>query len=359
MTEVRGTVEPGFEDVRAEFAAFLAEQAEDPGAQLAAYAGGRQVVDLWGGDDVGGDSLTGVFSIAKGAAHLTVALLVQDGVLSLGAPAWGLTLREVLGHRAGLIGVDGGFTRAEIADDRLIAERLAGQRPFWAPGAAYGYHALTVGALLGAVVREATGRSLQELYAERLREPYGLDLFLGLPAEQEARYVEVLPSAESLPPGDPASLTTIAFTPPHGDLVRFAADRSVRALGQASAGGVGNARGVARMYAAAISTVDGRAPLLRPETVAEFATPYSFGPDLVTGERDHFALGFETQSLKYPFLGGLAFGHGGAAGSQGWADPESGVAYGYVRRRFAFPPSGGSPENERFGAALIRAVRGS
>ncbi len=65
--------------------------------------------------------------------------------------------------------MDGGFTTEELADDRLIARRLAGQRPYWKPESAYSYHALVIGALLGEVVRRATSRSLQEVYEERIR----------------------------------------------------------------------------------------------------------------------------------------------------------------------------------------------
>jgi CubicO group peptidase (beta-lactamase class C family) len=344
MIEIRGSVEPGFENVRAAFAAFLAEQTEDPGAQLAAYVDGRRVVDLYGGDDISADTLTGVFSVTKGATHLIVAQLVQEGVLALDEPVatlpFPLTLRELLGHRSGLIGVDGGFTLAELADDEVIAARLRGQRPFWTPGSGYGYHALVIGALIGAEVRRVTGRSVQQLFAQRLGGP---DLYLGLPEDQEPRYRPALPSSVPAPPLDPASLMAISFNT-SVDLVDLANDRTARALGQASAGGIGNARGVARLYATALTALDGA-------TISEFATPYSLGPDLVTGEIDHFALGFETVSHRFRYLGSRAFGHGGAAGSMGWADPDSGVAYGYVRRRMGYP----GPENERLGAAIMRA----
>jgi CubicO group peptidase (beta-lactamase class C family) len=344
MIEVRGSVEPGFENVRAEFAAFLAEQTADPGAQLAAYADGRLVVDLYGGDDLTGDTLTGVFSITKGATHIVVAQLVQEGVLVLDKPVatlpFPLTLRELLGHRSGLIGVDGGFTVAELADAQVLAARLHQQRPFWAPGTAYGYHALVLGSLIDAEVRRVTGRSIQQVFTERLG---GDDLHLGLPADQEPRYRPVLHGTEAGPAADPASLMAIAFNT-SVDLVDLANDRRARALGQASAGGIGNARGVARLYAEAMRTLDGA-------TITEFATPYSLGTDLVTGEIDHFALGFETVAHRFGFLGERAFGHGGAAGSMGWADPDTGVAYGYVRRRMSYP----GPENQRLGAAVIRA----
>ncbi|GHB71337.1 serine hydrolase [Streptomyces viridiviolaceus] len=380
--DVQGTVAEGFEGVREEFAAFLAGERDEPGAQLVAYHRGRRVVDLWAGDGLDGDSLTSLFSITKGAAHLVVALLVQDGVLDLDREVafyWSefgaegkdrLTLRELISHQAGLVGVDGGFTTEELADDRVPAERLAGQKPLWEPGTAYGYHAFVIGALTGEVVRRVTGRSVQELYEERLRSPYDLDLYLGLPEELEPRWLPVLPlvptpeQAERIAAAAaaPDALKGVAFNqhgPQPTDLVAFGNSRLVRALGSTSAGGVGNARGVARMYAAAISTVDGRPPLLTPATAAEFARVHARGTDLVTGETDHFGLGFERPVEQFPFLDPGVFGHSGATGSLGFADPASEVAYACTRRRFA-PPSdhGPSAENGRLAQSVLRAAAG-
>ncbi|WNM31151.1 serine hydrolase domain-containing protein [Streptomyces sp. Li-HN-5-11] len=379
-THVHGTVSEGFEDVREEFAAFVAGERHDPGAQLVAYHRGRRVVDLWAGEGFDGDSLTGVYSITKGAAHLVVALLVQDGVLELDreVSSWWpefaaegkdrLTLRELLCHKAGLVGVDGGFTTGELADDRAMAARLAGQKPLWEPGAAYGYHAFVIGALTGEVVRRVTGRPVRELYEERVRAPYGLDFYVGLPAELEPRWREVLPLVPTREQTEqllaraaaPDSIRGIAFNANAArptDLVAFANSRAVRALGPTSSGGVGNARGVAGMYAAAICTVDGRPPLLAPATVAEFAGLRTPGPDLVTEQVDHFGLGFEYLAARYPFLGEDSFGHSGATGSLGFADPASEVAYAYVRRRFAFPSGqGASPENDRLAQSVLRAA---
>ncbi|MFJ8676089.1 serine hydrolase domain-containing protein [Streptomyces sp. NPDC093589] len=376
---VQGTVAEGFEGVREELAAVVAAEPHDPGVQLVAYVHGRQVVDLWAGEGMTGEALTAGYSLTKGMAHLVVALLVQDGVLALDrevAHYWpefaaegkgAITLRELLSHRAGVIGVLGGFRPEELADDRLLAQRLAGIRPFWEPGAGFGYHALVIGALTGEVVRRATGRSIQELYEERVRAPHGLDFYLGLPEDRISRYVDILPSLPTpeqsaalaaAAPG-PESLTGIAFnrnaTPPT-DLLELGNDRRVHALGPASVGGVGNARGLAAAYAAAIGELNGRARLLTPATVAEFSRRHSAGTDLVTGEENHFGLGFEALGVTHPFLGEDAFGHSGATGSQAFADPRSGVAYAYLRRRFAFPPGGGSPENSLLGAAVVRAA---
>lgn len=356
---VQGAVAPGYEGVREEFAAVVAAE-PGLGAQLAVYRGGELVVDLWAG--LAEDALLALYSSGKGAAHLVVALLVQDGVLDLDravASYWPefaaggkerVTLRDLLAHRAGLVGVPGGFDAEELADDRLLAQRLAGERPAFEDG--YGYHALTIGALTGEVVRRATGRTLREVYEERVRAPYGLDFHLGLPADLEPRYAPVQPAVSPSP--TPVGLTALAFNTPL-DLVAFANTRRVRELGQASAGSVGSARGLARMYAAAIGPVDGRQPLLGPDVLAEFTRPHSTGVDLVTGERDHFLLGFEAQGVRYAGLGADAFGHSGAVGAQAFADPRSGIAYSYTRRRFAVGGGGGAAENHRLVAAVLRA----
>lgn len=378
--DVHGTVAEGFEEVRDEFAAFLAAETHEPGAQLVAHHHGRRVVDLWAGEGLDGDSLTGLYSITKGAAHLVVALLVQEGVLDLDRevasywPEFGaegkdrLTLRELIAHKAGLVGADDGFTTAELADDRLIAARLAGQKPLWEPGRAYGYHGFVIGALTGEVVRRVTGQSIQELYEQRIRAPYGLDCYLGLPEELEPRWVEVQPlvptpeQAEALAAraAAPGSIKAVAFNqhgPEPTDLVAFGNSRVVRALGPASSGGVGNARGVAGLYAAAISTLADRPPLLAPGTVGELAVLHTPGTDLVTETGDRFGLGFERTAELYPFLGPDAFGHSGATGSLGFADPASGVAYAYTRRRFAFPSGvGASPENGRLAQSVLHAA---
>ncbi|MET9082241.1 serine hydrolase domain-containing protein [Streptomyces sp. NPDC004237] len=376
---VQGTVAEGFEAVREEFAAFVAGERADYEGQLCAYVHGRRVVDLWAGEGAGGNSLYGVFSSTKGAAHLVVAMLVQDGTLELDRKVtyyWpefaaegkgSLSLRDLIAHRAGLIGTDTGFSPQELTDDRAMAERLADQRPFWRPGTAFGYHALVIGALTGEVVRRATGRTLQDVYEERVRAPYGLDLFLGLPAAHEPRFrttLPLLPTSEqrglldSLPSG-PQTLAGIAFnehTAEPTDLASLPNDRLVRAKGPASFGGVASARGLAGMYAALLSEVDGKAPLLKEDTVAEFGQIHSVGYDLVARTHKSYGLGFQaTADTWHPFLGAGTIGHSGAAGSQAFADPRSGIAYGYTRRRFAFP-GGAAPENDRLALAVHKAT---
>ncbi|MEU3842270.1 serine hydrolase domain-containing protein [Streptomyces sp. NPDC028635] len=375
--EIHGAVADGFEAVREEFEAFVATERPDYEGQLCAYVHGRRVVDLWAGNAA--DSLYGVFSSTKGAAHLVVALLVQDGTLELdrkvtyywpefGAEGKGtVTLRDLLAHRAGLIGIDAGFSAEELADDRAVAERLADQKPYWRPGTAFGYHASTIGALTGEVVRRATGHTLQEVYEERVRAPYALDFYLGLPQSEEPRVRTVQPMAPTpeqqaeldARPAGPHTLASIAFNtqvPEPGTMDGYANSPLVRAKGPASAGGVASARGLAKMYAAAISEVDDRPPLLKPDTVAEVGQIHSVGYDVVARTHKAFCLGFQaTSDPWHPYLGAGSFGHSGAGGSQAFADPRSGLAYGYTRRRIAYP-GGAAPENDRLVRAVHRAA---
>jgi CubicO group peptidase (beta-lactamase class C family) len=379
--EVQGSVAKGFEAVREEFTTTAAaDGAGTAGAQLAVHVHGKQVVDLWFGDEVRGDTLTGVYSSTKGAAALVVALLVQDGTLPLDEPiaaCWPefstagksrITMRDVLTHRSGVIGVDGGLTTDELADDRAITARLARQRPYWQPGSAIGYSAFVEFAIVAEVIRRVTGRSLQTIFDERIRSPYGLDLYLGLPEAAESRYREILPSLASPEelaaswsggPG-PHSITGIGYalnSNPPLDQVGFVNTRRVRALGQASAGGVGSARGLAGMYAAAVHGLNGQPPLLKPDTLGEFTMLHSTGVDLVAGEVKHYALGFQAKGWQYPFLGAGAFGHNGSAGSESFADPHSGIAFGYTRRRLSATWS--YPEHDRLAAAVHRAATAS
>ncbi|MEU4691393.1 serine hydrolase domain-containing protein [Actinoplanes sp. NPDC023714] len=321
----------------------------DPGAQLVVHHDGRRVADLWSPASGGGDALTGVFSAGKAAAYLVVAHLVGEGVLELDRrvaeywpefPLRALTLEDLLAHRSGLIGVHGGFTPAELVDDRLLAARLLHQEPFWKPGTAYGYHAFTIGALAGEVVWRATGRTIKKLFEEVIGAP---DVLLG---SAGPRYRPVLPPPRRIriPAG---SLTEIAFNlnaSPPTDMIDWINTPSVRAAGPVSGGVVASARGLATMYTAALNLID-------RHTLATFARASSDGFDRVTGERRHFGLGFEIQHLRYPGLSESAFGHSGASGTHALADPERGLVFAYTRQECAYP-TGAAPEVP----ALLNAV---
>ncbi len=334
-----------FVSVRELFEAMLAD---DPAysAQLAVYRDGVKVVDLVGGPDSSADSLTGVFSCSKGVAALAFSLLVQDGDIDVDATVaayWpefarqgkgGILVRQLLSHQAGLVGVQGGFAMEDYNDLPAVADRLAGLAPMWRPGSGtFGYHALTMGVFLEELCRRATGERLQDVYSRRIREPYAADMFLGLPEAQEPRFRPVL--YDDAPAGflDPHSIAGVSGNVQAGNLLELPNVRSVRAAGSCSGAGVGSADGLARVYAGAITDVDGLPAYLSPDTVATMAQEQVWGLDRVFGDTGAFAITFMKSHPRMDFGSAEAFGHDGANAALGYADPLYGVGFGYVPAR--------------------------
>jgi CubicO group peptidase (beta-lactamase class C family) len=372
--EVHGSVARGFDSVAGEFEAVLRDEGIDVCAQVAVCHRGQMVVDLWAGADASRDSLLGIYSAGKGVTHLVVALLVQEGSLDLDQrvshywPEFGvngkhdLLVRELLSHRAGLVGCDTGFTMAELADDRVVAERLAARRPFWHPAAASGYHALVMAALSGELVRRVTGAPVQDVIAQRLCGPYELDLHFGLPPSEDGRFLPAQPvvttperaRAAAATATAPNSLSGIAFNRHHPDnreVWELPNLDVVRTNGPASFGAVGTARALARLYCAAAVGIDGDRPLLTPDTVSRFAQIQYAGWDLVLRQHKAWAVGFHAVGEIYPMVGQGAFGHSGAGGQQAFVDPRNELSYAFLRRRFA-PPTQTDGDHGR----LLRAI---
>ena len=205
ITEVTGSVEPGFEGVRDAFEANF-ERGLEVGAGLCVHVDGRKVVDLCGGtfDEAGElpygpDALQFVFSSTKGATAACAHLLAQRGLLDFDEPVatyWpefaqagkgDLPVRYLLSHQAGLPVVDRTLTTSEFLSWDPIVAALAEQAPLWDPGTAHGYHAVSYGYLVGEVVRRISGRSLGTFFADEIARPLGLEFYIGLPGELEAR----------------------------------------------------------------------------------------------------------------------------------------------------------------------------
>jgi len=373
---VEGLVLPGYEPVRDELSR-LVDADPDYSAQFSAYVDGELVVDIWGGTQTTGDAIQGVFSATKGIAATCLALLVERGALDLDARVaqyWpefaqsgkaDITVRLALSHQAGLIGVDGQLTLDRLIDHEDVARRLAAQAPFWQPGSAHGYHALTMGTIIDELVRRIDGRSVADFFEQEIAAPRSVDFFIASREAHEHRVIDVLlPVQETpdsvdaaAPPGDGASTSSLPavafsaatldpFNPPLPNL------RAVRLAGVAAAGGVGSAHGLARAYAACISEVDGVPRLLSPATVAEMTRLQTTGEDLVLGFPTRYAIVFQVPDERLAYGSWRAFGHDGAGGAIGVADPTFGLAYGYIPRRM-FIPGGADPR----GLALAAAVR--
>lgn len=381
--DVHGAVAEGYEPVREAFVRNF-ETLGDRGAAVAVYRDGHKVVDLWGGTrDVDGTApwergtAQIVRSATKGVAAAVLLLLHQRGELDLDAPVGAYwpeyktagkertLVWHVLAHRAGVPALDRPLTPAEAADPDLGAAAVAAQAPAWEPGTDHGYHAQTYSWLTGELVRRVTGRSVGAWIADEIAGPAGADLWLGLPEAQRARVGRVGKIDAPAPTGAlrtrPKPAVTAAWTDP-GSLTRraFAAitplpdenDPGYRAAVLPASNGIATADGLARFYASLIGEVDGGKRLFTPETVELARGERSAGPDRVLVVHTRFGLGSMLHGAASPLLSPASFGHPGRGGALGLADPESGLAFGYVTNGFRT-----SVTADPRAQALLRALR--
>ncbi len=381
MAEGGGFVARGFEGVRD---AFLAAQANDEGgAQLCVYRHGEPVVDLWAGRDkvddrpYGEETITVIMSCTKGATATVVHRLAERGLIDYEAPVadyWpefaeggkgDARIWQLMSHSVGLPGLDpeSGVT----ANDMLYHERhidaLQAMAPVWTPGASCHYHPITYGSLLDAVVRRVAGKSVGQVFAEEVAQPLGLDFWIGLPAEEEPR---VAPHFSPTPGLSADQLTAfiagmgidietrlakvVLNSFKHtGELIETMNNREARAAEVPAGNGIADAKSLAKMYAALIGEVEG-VRLLKPKTVEKARTlrtgamvpPGDFAK-LQFGAPVQYGLGFEFAREVNPMLGEGSFGHAGAGGRIGFANPEAGVAAAYVANTMLTVPNGPDP----------------
>lgn len=361
---VRGDCRAGFAAVRDAFAGNLASGFE-VGAALAVFVDGEPVVDLWGGHADAArtrpwerDTLVNLYSVGKGVTAICALRLVEDGLLDLEAPVaryWPefaqadkgrLPVKYLLTHQAGLPAIAQPLPADAWRHWNAMTAALAAQAPWWEPGSGHGYHVNMQGFLVGEVLRRITGQSLGTYLRERIGGPAGVDFFIGLPAELEPRCADVLPP----PPGAEGELGRLLAVKAEGlegwPLMRVNAyrnppaisgtgvinTRAWRAAELPSTNGHGNARAVARLYSALAG--DGSVAgvhILSPETIARATTEQVYGEDIVLQRPTRFGLGFQlTMAERRLGPGPRAFGHFGAGGSLGFADPDARVAFGYA-----------------------------
>ncbi|MCW5890975.1 MAG: beta-lactamase family protein [bacterium] len=363
--EIHGTCDPRFAAVRDAFAANFTDQ-DEIGAAVAVVADGRLVVDLWAGwADPGRtrpwqrDTIANVYSCTKGMTALCLHRLVETGRVDLDAPVaryWPefaqgdkgrIPVRWLLSHRAGLAAVKPMLPESALYDWNAMTTALAAETPWWEPGSTHGYHAVTFGWLVGEVVKRVSGRSLGTFFRDEVAGPLGLDFHIGLDESHHGRAADLtmipMPPPEFEGPrlaavimSDPEGVAARAFMNPislaHGP--NLPAWRSAEIPG---ANGHAGARDLARAYGvlARGGEQDG-VRLAGRETIDAMRTEQSVGPDLVLGVSTRFGLGFmlpqDAPDTRFgPGTG--SFGHPGAGGHLGFADPEAGVGFGYVMNR--------------------------
>jgi len=369
MSNTAAFVAPGWEGVRAAFEENLAS-GEELGAGAAVYHRGELVVDLTGGwfdeactQPYDADTLQLVFSTTKGITAIAVAMCVQRGLLAYDEPVsryWPefarhdkgeATVAQLLSHQCGLFSVQGEITLEEVLDWPTITERLADTKPEWPIGSTHGYHAVTYGFLAGELVRrvDPAHRSIGRFVQDEIAGPVGAEFFIGLPEAQEPRVSPLVGQLMGAKSDDPAVQQMIdMFLGPDSNAGRalsvngaLAGDglfntRAVHAAQIPAANGITNARSLAKIYAATLGPIDG-VQLLDQATrdVARHTVTPAGEADACLIVPTMFAMGFMTTGVFTAFAGEGSYGHPGAGGSVGFAQPERELAIGYVMNKMA------------------------
>jgi len=366
--QLHGRVDPSFEPVRDAFVENFTERGE-LGASCCVFLRGVKVVDLWAGwRDRGSsepwraDTMTIIHSTSKGLAAMVMALahsrrwIDYDERVATYWPEFAqngkeyVTVRQLLGHEAGLVWLDEELPLSRLRDLDYVARVLARQKPAWPPGTRRGYHAMTVGLYMQEILRrvDPKHRTLGRFFDEEIAAPLHLDFYIGLPAEipdrRLAKLVLFSPTrALRALPSTPGPLAIRVLWP--WSLLRrsllFADmnpnDRSTLELELPAGNGVGTARAIARLYS--VFAEGGGELGVGPETLARLtASPPDFHTnDVVIGVPSSFSLGFMKPGPELAFGSSpRAFGMAGAGGSFGFADPDQRLGFAYVMNKMDF-----------------------
>jgi len=348
---IQGTCTPAFAKLREEFAENFRSRGEK-GAAVAVYLDGRMVADLWGGvanpgtgDLWAEDTIVCMMSVGKAMAALCLWRLIDRGKIDLDArvskywPEFGragkeaITVRLLLGGLAGLVYADHAPAGSAFDWDVMVGA-MERQEPVWKPGTVGAYHSTTAGTLFGELVRRVDGRGIDVFFAQEVAGPLGLDYKFGLGDSDMRRVAPLLPNPDSVmlnQIGDPSSKLGRAWRifPKERDVFNSEAFRKAVFP---SANGHGNARAIARVYSALSQggQLNGY-HLLSRSLIEELRTPAWEGICGLTDRPFRYGLGFFVSAPPLlPFgANGKAFGHPGAGGAIGLADPEAGISFSY------------------------------
>ena len=320
------------------------------GASVCVTVDGQTVLDLWGGYADAArtrpwqqDTILNVYSCTKTMTALTALLVADRGEIDVTAPVsryWPefaangkdrVTVAHLLSHSAGLSGWAQPITTEDLYDWDKATALLAAQAPYWTPGSASGYHALTQGYLVGEVVRRVTGRSLGTVFREEIAEPLGADFHIGLPADQDARVAELIaPATKSAPFTEPTEVQLSASRPEVD--VADTSSRAWRGAEIPAANGTGNARSMAAVLSVlACGGAAGGRRLMSEAGCRRALEVQVEGRDLVLGIPLRFGLGFAVSNGMMPNPNTLYWG--GLGGSIVMADLDARIAFAYAPNR--------------------------
>jgi len=377
---VEGLAEKGFEPCLAAFRENIQDGGE-LGAACTIYLRGSPVLDVWGGFSSTSpdrhwarDTAVPVFSVTKGVAALCILSLVSRGLIDLDQPVahyWPefgvngkdrVSVREALGHRAGVPILSGSVTMQDLADPRAMASRLAQEVPVFEPGTDHIYHGVSVGWITSELVFRTTGVSIGAWLHAQLTEPMKLNLRIGRSrlVARDIATVEV-PEANDTPEIDTASLPARAISlnglivPRMSGLAAALNDPGFQEIELAGANCVSDARSLAALYSEMLG-YGGKKPWISPECIEDACQLVSAGPQFgVPLHGPSWGAGLMVPWTVQPMLGPGSFGHDGAGGVLAFAHAPSELTFAYVRNR-AGPPGVADPMISRVLEALAACL---
>ena len=319
MVDIAGKCDEKFSKVRQAFETNFREHG-DVGASVAISLEGEMVVDLWGGHKDAAktapweeDTIVNVYSTTKTMAALCALVLADRGELDFYAKVatyWpefaqngkaDIEVRHFMSQSAGLSGMDEPFTPTEFYNWDAVIEALARQAPWWEPGSASGYHAITQGHLIGEVVRRITNKSIGQFFAQEIAQPLGADFHIGTGPEHFARIGELLPPPGGAPSGgDATSIASRTFANPAID-ASASKTAGWRQAEIPAANGHGNARSVVKVQTAVANRGSAWGVDLLSETgVRRIFDEQTMGTDMVLGAPLRFGMGYGLTSEAMP-----------------------------------------------------------
>jgi len=331
-----------------------------PGAALAVYRHGLQVLDLHGGlaDQqaaklVESDTMFVLYSSTKPLAAACLYILWERGKLgwdNLVSDHWPefaqngkerITIRHILTHQGGFPDTPNELTWDKWHDWDYIVSTLEKVRPIYEPGKLIAYHPRNFGWIIAELVQRIDGRPFRQFLQEEITGPLGMnDTYVGLPAELEIR----VSKEHAMEDCDRMTMVTTYNKP------------EVHLAVQPAGGGIATARDLARFYAmmSGGGCLDG-ARVLSQDTVAEVTKLQVEGMDHTLERLVRRSLGLSLADGRMgapESITNRTFGHAGAGTSVGWADPDLGLAVGYITNGFRAEHS-----NTHRLSAISQAVR--
>jgi CubicO group peptidase (beta-lactamase class C family) len=354
-TNIEGFAKPAFSHVKDTFARNFTERGE-VGAAVTVYLDGEPVVDLWGGSVVRGtdtvgpwqrDTIVRMMSVNKGVTAICAHRLADQGRLDFAKPVafyWPefaqagkerITVGQLVSGLGAMVYPDAVPAGAAFDWNEMV-KGLSIQAPIWEPGTRGAYHSSTYGHLVGEVIHRITGKLPGVFFRDEIGGPLGLDYWFSVPPSDHHRVSDILPN--------PGSVTGSAISAggdtPLGRAWRILPKSSIYGRNEPlnlnnempSGYGRGNARAVGKLFAALSvgGTLDDVTVMSQP-AIDRMRTLQWDGICGLTGRHFRYAMGLFLSTLEFAYLGPNpdTFGHPGAGGSVGFADPKRRLAFSY------------------------------